>query len=249
MKTHSVWPLILWLALSLWTWGPQAAPKTHDRRAPDIARVESIAYAPSIGTGILQARVNGQVHSLCNYARVEIDQVAYSTTAKHCMYGIGDYAYDIVTIENFTNFYKRHWLSEITYHALTAIPWVRGISPYSPLDIIGKELTTVGCFPDSGTKKMYCYRITGKPYVTENGMAVLQITQSDQDRILRHDSSGKRIVVSGMSWSPVFDDQWRFFWVLSMNQVQGTSRDGINRIFIEPIRKPSGNLATKLLKN
>ncbi len=244
---NGIAPIALTLALATW-WAGGAQQKWGSSYTPisDIARVESIVHTPESGTSILQSRIQRGVHWLCNYSRVEIERIIYNVTAKHCMVWANKFAYDIVAIQNFTEFYRSRWLSHIEYHAPTGVPWVRGVSPYTPQDIIGKELTVVGCFPDSTKQRMFCYKIIGSPYVSRDGHAVLYITETDQERILSHDSTRRRQVIAGMSGSPVFDHQWRLFWVLSMNAIRNTSTDGRNAIIIEPIRKPSWALATKL---
>jgi hypothetical protein len=164
--------------------------------------------------------------------------------------------YDIVAIKNFTEFYKDlrmrsiRRLAEVEYRTLSGIPKTTSISRYSPKDIIGKELSVVGCFPDTTKNRMVCYKITGKPYIDTIGLAVLPISIADQNRILSHDSTGSRTRIAWMSWAPVFDEYGDLFGVLSMNTNQWDAtqtRHGSSLVMIEPIRTWDGKLVPKLV--
>ena len=80
---------------------------TTPTQAQDAARLTSIQLDPSSPVGLLQIRVNGKAMGMCNFARVNIDQIEYSATAKHCLpeVPVGQGEYDVVTVENLTRYY------------------------------------------------------------------------------------------------------------------------------------------------
>ena len=235
------------LAAGIWIAGNVSA---HDPIPVPTAKLENFVHWPESGTGILQSKIQGEALGLCNYSRVEIAAVTYNVTAGHCMIWFPKWwLYDIVAIQNFTNFYREMGHSSISYHSLTEQPSVRRISEYSADTIWNKPLTAVGCFTDTPTERMFCYKIEWIPYVRMDGLVILFITNSDHERILSKDSQSRRTRIQSMSWWPVFDAEWKLFWVVSMNtnKYEGLQRKyGHSFIYIEPIRGFDGRIIPRL---
>jgi hypothetical protein len=212
------------------------------------ARVEAFAHTPSSRTAPLISYINWQLNGICNFARVEIEQVVYNSTAKHCMEAIDTIYTDAVLIENITALYKRNWFSEITYTAPSWLPRTVPLSKYTPNTIVWKELTIESCFPDK--EVMYCYKIIWTPYMIGD-MAFLFISVADQARILSKDSKGRRTRIQGMSGGPAFGPDWGIFGNISMNNNRWDRfqrRYGSSFIAIQSIRDANWKILPRLVR-
>jgi hypothetical protein len=185
---------------------------------------------------------------------VTIERVEYLATAKHCLPIVGDgfSGSDIVTIKSLSDFYANRGVPDITFNSIFKnIPPSVPISDENLASIDGKTLRAMGCFSESGpeTNNVYCYSIEGRAYPIDSKMVGMFISVADQERILSKDRTKKATRIVGMSGSPVFDDQGKYFGTLSINLNRGDIIYGKNLIGITPLRNAQWAIVPRQLKD
>jgi hypothetical protein len=228
-------------------------PPQELKQKVEVATVLSFRHSQNTPSWVLQARIAGQVNSICNFAKVTIERIDYVATAKHCLPIVGDdlRGHDIVTIKNLSQFYANRWVSAVTFNSVFKyVPPAVPLSAENHLSIAGKTIRAMGCFSESGPEmdNVYCYMIEGKAYPMDNGMVGIFMSVKDQERILSKDLSKRATRIVGMSGSPVFDEQGAYFGTLSINLNRGKTIYGNNLIGVTPIRNEDGKIVARSIQ-
>lgn len=154
--------------------------------------------------------------SFCNFSLVNFRGRTQYMTAQHCIdpsIGNSDQK-DIVLLDTLPHGSRNEDITDARIHP---------ISPYTGREISGKTLTIKGFLPMSRNhsfRKMYTIQGQSR-YNPHTRKVDMMITKAAFEKILQsvwRECRMGNYYLSGMSGSPVFDDQGRAFWVLSTNE-------------------------------